>query len=486
MASCRRTKIVCTIGPACEDVDTLYRMVLAGMDVARFNFSHGTHEEHGRRIDAVRRASAKAKKRVGIMLDTRGPEVRLGAFEGGKAFLEKGQSFVLTSEDVPGNSHICHVSLPDFARLVAPGSTIFLDDGNITLLVTAVSGQEVATKVLNSGPVSDRKRVAVPGAPLDLPIADKGDIADLRFGAEAGVDFVAASFVRSASDVEEIRRILREAGSRAKIIAKIESVRGVENLGEILEAADGLMVARGDLGVEFPPEEIPLLQKRMIASAMRLGKPVVTATQMLESMVEHPRPTRAEASDVANAIFDGTDAIMLSAETASGKYPVEAVEFMARIAARAEAGLDRSAFQKLFTKEGKVSSVTEAVSRAVLDAADDLGASAILTPTESGYTARMVARFRPRMPVCATTPHEETAGWLTLVWGVQTLVVPALQVDGGGPCPDVSEASLEAVRAAGLVKDGDLCVITKGVPAGVSGTTNVMEVRTVGVSGDSV
>lgn len=276
----------------------------------------------------------------------------------------------------------------------------------------------------------------------------------------------------------EVRRTLGAAGSRAKIISKIECIRGAERLNEILEASDGLMVARGDLGVEFPPEEIPLLQKKMIAGAMRLGKPVVTATQMLESMVEHPRPTRAEASDVANAIFDGTDAVMLSAETASGRYPVESVEFMARIAARTESVLDRNVFLPLFKAEPKVSSVTEAVSRSVLDASEDLGASAIVTPTESGYTARMVARFRPKMPIYATTPHEETAGWLTLVWGVETLVVSALVADDGSACPDVSEVSLEALRQAGLVQGGDLCVITKGVPAGVAGTTNVMEIRT--------
>jgi len=479
MATHRRTKIVCTIGPACEDEDTLYRMILAGMDVARFNFSHGTHEEHGRRIDAVRQAAARVRKRIGIMLDTRGPEIRLGLFEGGRALLQKGQTFTLTTQEVLGNSRAAHVGLPGFPGIVSAGSRVLLDDGNIALLVTGASGESVTAEVLNSGVISDRKKVSVPGASLDLPIVDERDVADLRFGARAGVDFVAASFVRSAADVAEVRRTLGAAGSRARIISKIECIRGVERLNEILEASDGLMVARGDLGIEFPPEEIPLLQKKMIAGAVGLGKPVVTATQMLESMVEHPHPTRAEASDVANAILDGTDAVMLSAETASGRHPVESVEFMARIAARAEAILNRNVFLPLFRTETKVSSVTEAVSRSVLDAADDLEASAVVTPTESGYTARMVARFRPRMPIYATTPHEETAGWLTLVWGVETLVVPALAADGAGACPDVSEVSLEALRQAGLVQGGDLCVITKGVPPGVSGTTNVMEIRTV-------
>lgn len=475
----RRTKIVCTVGPACEDVDALYQMILAGMDVARFNFSHGTHEEHGRRIEAVRAATRRAGKRIGIMLDTRGPEIRLGLFAGGLAVLEKGSDFTLTTKQALGDSRTAHIDLPGFPKAVWPGAQILVDDGNIVLRVIETSEDAVKTRVLNSGVVSDRKKVSVPGAALAMPIAGDRDVSDLRFGASVGIDFVAASFIRSAEDVADIRRILTEAGSRAHIISKIECVGGIQNLDAIIEASDGLMVARGDLGVEFPPEEIPILQKRMIAGCMRLGKPVITATQMLESMVEHPRPTRAEASDVANAIFDGTDAVMLSAETASGKYPLESVEFMARIAARTEEDLDRSVFSPRFKAETKVSSVTEAVSRSVLDAAEDLRASSIVTPTESGYTARMVARFRPGMPVYAATPHDETAGWLTVVWGVETVLV---EPEIGSPgCPaDVSELALRSLERAGLVQQGDLCVITKGVPAGVSGTTNVMEIRNVG------
>ena len=478
----RRTKIVCTLGPACEDEEILYQMVLAGMDVARFNFSHGTQEEHGKRMELVRRASRRAGKRIGIMLDTRGPEIRLGRFEGGRARLEKGSIFELTTEEIMGNSQMASVSLRSLPDIVARGSTILLDDGNIQLEVVEARGDRVVTRVLNDGVVSDRKKVSLPGVRLKgLPAVDEKDKSDILFGARQGIDFVAASFVRSAEDVLDVRRVLEEAGSSAKIIAKIESVEGVEALDEILATADGLMVARGDLGVEYPPEEIPVLQKRMILAANRLGKPVITATQMLESMVEHPRPTRAEASDVANAIFDGTDAVMLSAETASGKYPVEAVKFMARIALRAEEVLDQDAFLSRL-KTGFPSNVTEAVSRSAVISAADLGASAIITPTESGYTARMVARFRPRVPVFAVTPHDETCGHLTCVWGVETVLVPHLR-EAGSAVPefkDVSDLAIEALRREGLIEDGALCVVTKGVPQGVPGTTNVMEIRTVG------
>lgn len=477
----RRTKIVCTLGPACEDEEILYQMILAGMDVARFNFSHGTQEEHGKRMELVRRASARAKKRIGIMLDTRGPEIRLGNFEGGQAFLKKGDTFVLTTHQVAGNSKEAYVSLKILPQLVSPGSVILLDDGNIQLEVLETGKDKVVTKILNDGIISDRKKVSLPRAKLEgLPALDEKDKSDIFFGASQNIDFVAASFVRSADDVLEVRHALEEAGSDARIIAKIESVQGVEALDEILKTADGLMVARGDLGVEYPPEDIPVLQKRMIMVANRLGKPVITATQMLESMIEHPRPTRAEASDVANAIFDGTDAVMLSAETALGKYPVEAVKFMARIALKAEEVLDQDVFLNRF-KTSVMSNITEAVSRSAVIAAADLGASAIITPTESGYTARMVSRFRPKIPVYAVTPHDETRGWLTCVWGVETVIAPKLaEVVPESGIGDVSDVAIEILRREGLIEEGALCVVTKGVPQGVPGTTNVMEIRTVG------
>lgn len=471
----RRTKIVCTLGPACDDEETLYQMIISGMDVARLNFSHGTQEEHGRRIDLVRKAAQRAGKRIGIMLDTRGPEIRLGLFKSGRASLKKGSQFKLTTRDVQGDASIAQVMLPDFSRYVSRGSLILLDDGNIELECIDVSNDEVVTRVLNDGVISDRKKVSIPGAKLEgLPAVDEKDRKDLIFGASKGVDFVAASFIRSARDVLDVRRVLEEAGSRAKIISKIESVQGVENLEEILKVSDGLMVARGDLGVEYPPEDIPVLQKMMISAANKLGKPVITATQMLESMVEHPRPTRAEATDVANAILDGTDAVMLSAETASGKFPCEAVKFMARIALKAETVLDHDSF---LTRSGsyRASNITEAVSRSAVISAHDLGATAIVTPTESGYTARMVARFRPKVPVYAVTRHDECMGWLTMVWGVESVAAKNL-----GAEEDVSDAAISVLKEKGLIQDGALCVVTKGVPQGVPGTTNVMEVRTVG------
>lgn len=480
----RRTKIVCTIGPSCGDEETIFQMIRAGMDVARFNFSHGTQEEHGVRMEAVRRAARRAGKRIGLMLDTRGPEIRLGQFDGGKALLEEGTSFTLTTKDVMGTSREATVSFTRFPDVVRPESLVLLDDGNIQLEVVEVDSERVIARVLNTGVISDRKKVSVPGSRIEgLPAVSGKDRDDIRFGAQNGIDFIAASFVRSSGDVLDVRRVLEESGSQARIIAKIESVYGVRALDEILKIADGLMVARGDLGVEYPPEDIPILQKRMITEANKLGKPVITATQMLESMVDHPRPTRAEASDVANAIFDGTDAVMLSGETASGKYPVEAVKFMARIALRAEEVLDQDMF--LSRIRAATTNVTEAVSRSVVTSALDLGASAIVTPTESGYTARMVARFRPGVPVFAVTPHDETCGWLTCVWGVETAVGPRLMgsPEAGCSCEeygDVSDMAIDVLREKGLIEDGSLCVVTKGVPQGVSGTTNVMEVRTIG------
>lgn len=482
----RRTKIVCTIGPSCNDERALVEMICAGMDVARFNLSHGTREEHGINIQRVKSASNRLGKRVGIMLDTRGPEIRLGRFEGGKAFLKEGSLFVLTIEDITGTPEICSVSFDQISQIVSPSSVILLDDGNIELEVIEVSDDQITTKVLNNGFLSDRKKVYIPGAKIEgLPALSDSDREDIVFATQYGIDFVAASFIRSSDDVTDVRRVLEEAGSTARIIAKIESVQGVSALNEILRSADGLMVARGDLGVEYPPEDIPILQKKMIKECNKIGKPVITATQMLESMIENPRPTRAEASDVANAIFDGTDAVMLSGETAYGKYPVEAVEFMAKIAVRADENLDHQVFFSRISESS--TNVTEAVSRSAVSSAIDLCASAIITPTESGYTARMVSRFRPPIPIFAVSPHDATCGWLTCVWGVETALGPSLarsvQSDGEslwGEYEDVSDMAIDVLRRSGWISNGDLCVLTKGIPMGVSGTTNVMEVRTVG------
>jgi pyruvate kinase len=469
----RRTKIVATIGPSCDDPETLYKMVLAGMDVARFNFSHGTHEEHGRRIKAVREAAARCGKRVGIMLDTRGPEVRLGLFQEGSAELKRGSIFTLRNYDVLGTSEEAEVSLKSLPGLVKKGSTILLDDGNIRLKVIDCTDDSVITEVQNDGVIKDRKKVSLPGCHIDLPAADEKDRSDIAFGASLKVDFVAASFIRTADDVREIRKLLEESGSNAAIISKIECQEGVRNLSEILQESDGLMVARGDLGVEYPVEEIPILQKLMIRMSLRSGKPVITATQMLESMIEHPTPTRAEASDVANAIFDGTDAVMLSGETASGRYPVLAVEFMSRIAARAEEVLAPEMFVPILETD-EVKGVDEAVSHSAVNAARELSASAIVTPTASGYTARMVARFRPKTPIFAVTSHEETFGRLTLVWGVNPVLTPVFSRD--------SSEDLDILLNDGYIKEGDLCVITRGVPPGVPRTTNSMEIRTAHIS----
>ena len=479
----RRSKIVCTIGPSCSDEEVLLNMIRAGMDVARFNFSHGTHEEHGLNMERVRRASLHAGKRVGLMLDTRGPEIRLGVFRDGGVFLKEGNRIVLTTEDVIGTAEMCSVSFKDICDVLSPSSIILLDDGNIGLEVLKISDKQITAMILNSGFISDRKKVSIPdSATKGLPAVSETDREDIIFGTQHGIDFVAASFVRSSDDVMDVRRVLEEAGSTAKIIAKIESTQGVMALEQILKTADGLMVARGDLGVQYPPEDIPLLQKKMIAECNKIGKPVITATQMLESMIEKPRPTRAEASDVANAIIDGTDAVMLSGETAYGKYPVESVEFMAKIAVRADEFLDSSAF---FSRISAVSTnVTESVSRSAVSSALDLGASAIITPTESGYTARMVSRFRPGIPIFAVSPHDETCGWLSCVWGVEPVLGPSLTdpLAGGASFQygDISDMAIDVLRKKGYISSGDLCVVTKGVPMGISGTTNVMEIRTAG------
>jgi len=479
----RRSKIVCTIGPSCSDEEILFKMIRAGMDVARFNFSHGTREEHGLNMEKVRRASLRAGRRVGLMLDTRGPEIRLGAFEDGGVFLQQGKYMILTTEDVLGTSEICSVSFKGICDVLSPSSTILLDDGNIELEVCEISEESVTARILNSGFISDRKKVSIPGSTIKgLPAVSETDKEDIIFGTQHGIDFVAASFIRSADDVTDVRRVLEEAGSTARVIAKIESAQGVLALREILRTADGLMVARGDLGVEYPPEDIPVLQKKMIAECNKIGKPVITATQMLESMIEKPRPTRAEASDVANAIIDGTDAVMLSGETAYGKYPLESVEFMAKIAVKADEFLDSSVFFSRIS--GMSANVTESVSRSVVSSALDLGASAIITPTESGYTARMVSRFRPKTPIFAVSPHDETCGWLSCVWGVETVLGPSLS---GPPkegatrdYEDISDMAIDVLRKNGHISSGDLCVVTKGIPMGIPGTTNVMEVRIVG------
>ncbi len=469
----RKTKIVCTIGPASESPEIIRAMVLAGMNVARLNFSHGSHEEHRLRIEAVRRAAAETGRPVAILLDTKGPEIRLGTFAQGTVQLQAGQKFTLTTQEVAGNEEMVSVSHVGLPGDVGPGHPILLDDGLIELVVERVAGTEVVCRVKNGGEISDRKGVNLPGANVSLPAMGPRDREDILFGVREGVDFIAASFIRSVGDVLCIRRLLEEEESGIELIAKIENKQGLDNLDSILRVVDGLMVARGDLGVEIPPEEVPLAQKHMIAQCNRLGKPVITATQMLDSMIRNPRPTRAEASDVANAIFDGTDAIMLSGETASGRYPVEAVATMARLAERTELAVDWDML--ISRQQAQSKSVTDAISSACRQTAVRLGAAAILTSTQSGHTARMVSKYRPRMPIIAVTPSPVVMRKLLLTWGVEPIL--------GRETDDTDEVIYEAITAAlgnGLIGNGDLVVITAGLPVGVPGTTNLLKVHVVG------
>lgn len=469
----RKTKIVCTIGPASESPDIIKKMVLAGMNVARLNFSHGSQEEHGRRIDNIRRASAETGIPVAILLDTKGPEIRLGTFANGSVHLEAGQKFTLTIRDVVGDAEIASVTHEGLPQDVAVGHPILLDDGLIELHVEEVTETDVICRVINGGVVGDRKGINLPGTNVSLPAMSLKDREDILFGIRMGVDFIAASFIRSAGDVLAIRRLLEDNDSSIEIIAKIENKQGLDNLDSILKVADGLMVARGDLGVEIPTEEVPLAQKHMIAQCNMLGKPVITATQMLDSMIRNPRPTRAEASDVANAIFDGTDAIMLSGETASGSYPVESVATMAKLAERTELAVDWNQFVSRQKRESH--SVTDAISNACRQTAVRLGAAAILTSTQSGHTARMVSKYRPGMPVIAVTPTPAVQRKLLLTWGVEPIL--------GRETDDTDEMIYESITSAlnaQLICNGDMVVITAGVPVGVPGTTNLLKVHVVG------
>lgn len=472
----KKTKIVCTTGPSTDVPGMLERMIAAGMNVARFNFSHGSHADHARRMAMVREASRTVGSPVALMLDTKGPEMRLGLFAGGKAMLTKGQTFTLTTRELLGNSQMASVNHRLLHTEIAPGNVILLADGLISLLVDRVAGQDIVTTVQNSGSVSDRKRVAAPGVYVKLPLLSEQDVADIRFGLEQGVDFIAASFVQRAGDILAIRKLLEEAGVQGEIeiIAKIENAEGVLRLDEILKVADGIMVARGDLGVEIPVEDVPLVQKQMIERCNQAGKPVITATQMLESMLTNPRPTRAEASDIANAILDGSDAIMLSGETASGQYPLEAVQTMARLAARTEQSLQ---FGQLLQAKGlgQEKTTTEAISHASVQVAHVLGAAAVLTSTNTGYTAKMVSKYRPKSAVVAVTPSEKTLRRLLLCWGVYPVLAP-----GSQNTDEMVANVVSGALSTGIVKEGDLVVVTAGVPLGAAGTTNLIRVHVVG------
>ncbi|MCJ8010182.1 pyruvate kinase [Paenibacillus sp. KQZ6P-2] len=470
----RKTKIVCTIGPSSESLENTKKLILAGMNVARLNFSHGDFEEHGNRIKNIRQASKELNKTVAILLDTKGPEIRTGKLAVEPIELVQDEYITLTTEEILGDKDRISVTYQDLPGDVQEGSTILIDDGLIGLTVESVEGTEIKCRIVNGGTIKSKKGVNVPGVAISLPGITEKDASDIVFGIEQGIDFIAASFVRKASDVKEIRELLKKHNAEhIQIISKIENQQGVDNLDEILEASDGLMVARGDLGVEIPAEEVPLVQKRMIEKCNVAGKPVITATQMLDSMQRNPRPTRAEASDVANAIFDGTDAIMLSGETAAGKYPVESVQTMSRIAEKAESALD---YREIFLKQriAQETTVTEAISQSVAISALDLNAKAIISSTESGHTARMVSKYRPQAPIIAVTTQERTLRRLALTWGVTPV-----QGKVATSTDEMFENSLKGGLETGIVKAGDLVVITAGVPLGQSGSTNLVKVSQV-------
>jgi pyruvate kinase len=473
----RKTKIVCTIGPASETVENLTNLIEAGMNVSRLNFSHGDHEEHGQRIINIREAVKKTGKRVAILLDTKGPEIRTHSMENGSIELQAGASVIVSMTEVLGTPDKFSISYEGLIHDVHTGSKILLDDGLIGLEVTEIDhkNKEIHTAILNTGTLKNKKGVNVPGVSVNLPGITEKDTADIIFGIEQDVDFIAASFVRRASDVLEIRELLHQNNAEhIQIIPKIENQEGVDNIDEILEVSDGLMVARGDLGVEIPAEEVPLVQKQLIKKCNSVGKPVITATQMLDSMQRNPRPTRAEASDVANAIFDGTDAIMLSGETAAGTYPVEAVQTMNNIASRAETALQ---YRDILSKQSKDNrhNVTDAIGQSVAHTALNLEAGAIITVTESGHTARMISKYRPKSPIIAVTSNEHVSRALSLVWGVYP------QVGRKSFTTDqMLENAIDESLSSGLVSHGDLVIITAGVPLGETGTTNLMKIHGIG------
>lgn len=472
----KRTKIVCTLGPAVAGEDKIKELIKGGMNVARFNFSHGSHEEHLERYNHVRKASIDLKTPVAALLDTKGPEIRLKSFAQGKVMLEKGTTFTLTIDDVDGTASKASITYKNLPNDVKVGTVILLDDGLIELHVSKISGNDIICQVMNSGQISNNKGVNVPDTKLTMPFISEKDHADIVFGIQTGYDFIAASFTRNAGDIREIKKILADNNCTSiKIIAKIENAEGIQNLDEILEIADGVMVARGDMGVEIPLEEVPILQKLMIKKAYACGKHVITATQMLDSMMKNPRPTRAETTDVANAIFDGTSAIMLSGETAAGTYPIESVNTMTKIAKRTEKEVD---YAKKFSDRVDYDSdkdITNAIGRATCTTAYDLSAVAIITVTESGHTARQISKFRPQVPIIGCTPSQSTYNQLALSWGVTPVLF-----DRATNTDDLLTSAVSVAKASGLVKDGDLVIITAGVPLGVVGSTNLIRVHIVG------
>ena len=471
----RKTKIICTLGPASESEEVIRELMLAGMNVARLNFSHGTHEEQRGKLERVKRVREELGLPVALLLDTKGPEIRTGEFEKGKVELKKGQTFVLTTEDVLGNEGKVSITYKNLVKDVQEGDSILIDDGLIGLKVVKVTEKEIICSVENGGTVSNKKGINVPGVELKMPFISKKDKDDILFAVKEGFDYIAASFTRTADDILEIRRILEENNCNfIKIIAKVENAQGIKNVDEILRVADGVMIARGDMGVEIPLEEVPSIQKKLIRKAFETGKPIITATQMLDSMMKNPRPTRAETSDVANAIYQGTSAIMLSGETASGQYPVEALKTMVKIALRTEADIDYDERFKRRSIEDRTD-ITNAVSHATCTTAVDLHASAIITVTKSGRTVGMVAKHHPGCMIIGCCMDDYVCRQLNLYWGVQPLLLPK-EDDADA----LFNSAVAAAEEAGLVSRGDLTVLTAGVPLGVTGTTNLIKVQVAG------
>jgi len=469
----KKTKIVCTMGPATDNAGVLRRMVKAGMDVARFNMSHGTHAEQAARIALVKSVREELNAPVALLLDTKGPEVRVRTFKNGREELKKGNKFILAAADIEGDAARVGISFPDLYKYLKKGNVILADDGNIELHVNSVSAAEIVTTVAVGGILSNRKSLNFPGIEIDMEYLSEADKSDLAFGVEQGVDCAALSFVRNRGDVEAVRAFLQTLGGAGiALISKIENRQGVNNMDSIIEASDGIMVARGDMGVEIPFEELPGIQKKLIKNCYRLGKTVITATQMLESMIVHPRPTRAEISDVANAVYDGTSATMLSGETAAGKYPVETVKTMAKIIRQAEKGIDYK--KRFYDLDVDVNSIDDAVSHSATDAAHDLDAKAIITVTFSGTSARRISRFRPLVPVVGATTSRKTYFQLALSWGV----VPVLAEEKDGTDALFAHAA-ECALKTGVVKGGDVAVIVAGVPVGVSGNTNMIKIQKI-------
>ena len=467
----RKTKIICTLGPSTDQEGVLRELVANGMNVARFNFSHGSHEEHLGRFEKLKAIREELGKPVAALLDTKGPEIRLKDFKNGTEMLEAGQTFTLTTRDVEGTKEICSITYKDLPQDVQPGGTIMLDDGLIKLQIVTVNDTDIVCKVLNNGKIKNKKGVNVPGVHLSMPYLSQKDREDIIFGVQNGFDFIAASFVRTAQDVYDIRNLLNEYDSNILIIAKIENREGVNNIDSILSAADAVMVARGDLGVEIDFTELPGIQKDIIDRSFSFGKPIVTATQMLDSMMVNPRPTRAEISDVANAIYDGTSAIMLSGETAAGDYPVEALKTMSAIAERTE---NEEHYRPQRHAEIQIS-VSDATAHAACLTAKDVNAAAIVTVSESGNTARLLSKYRPKQPIIACVMDEQVQRQLSLSWGITSLLMgPAHSTD------ELIEMSTALAEKNGYLHNGELAVVTAGVPVGVSGTTNMIKIHMVG------